>query len=248
MRVRPGLRFSVRAWSAAALALLLSSALAPRVRAADEQYSEDAVKAAYLYRFAAYVEWPEQSGAGHPFIIATFGAPEIARQLRRLLPGHPIQGRVAQVREVTRAQELGDAQVLYVGSGHSEFLGALAAGANRAVLKVTADERGLDMGSVLNFVTVDKRVRFEISLTAAERAGLKISSELLSVAIRVHGGRRQSDFLCLPFSPGDETDSPCAPRQARLNAPARPGQAKVIPVHHCTKPVDPADLERFIAS
>jgi hypothetical protein len=71
------------------------------------------------------------------------------------------------------------------------------------------------MGSVLNFVIVDKRVRFEISLTAAERAGLKISSELLSVAVRVHGGRRQSDFSCWPFPPGDETDSPCAPRQAR---------------------------------
>jgi hypothetical protein len=219
MRVR--LRFlSLRVWSSAALAVLLSSAPAARVHAADEQYSEDAVKAAYLYRFAGYVEWPEESVAGHPFTIATFNAPGIARQLRRLLPGHPIHGRVAQVREVTRAQDVGDAQVLYVGSGHSEFLGMLATGADRAVLLVTGDERGLDMGSVLNFVTVDKRVRFEISLTAAERAGLKISSELLSVAIRVHGGRRQSDFLCLPFSPGDETDSLCAPRQARHVQPA----------------------------
>jgi hypothetical protein len=73
---------------------------------------------------------------------------------------------------------------------------------------------------VLNFVTVDKRVRFEISLIAAERAGLRISSELLSVAIRVHGGRRQSDFLCLPLSPGEESDSPCAPRLARRIQPA----------------------------
>jgi hypothetical protein len=230
MRVRLRFPFPVQVWVSAALAVLLTSALAPRAHAADEQFSEDAVKAAYLYRFAGYVEWPEESIAGNRFIIATFEAPEIARQLRRLLPGHPIHGRIAQVREVTRAQDVGDAQVLYVGSGHSGFLGALAAAGNRAALLVTADERGLDMGSVLNFVTVDKRVRFEISLTAAERAGLKISSELLSVAIRVHGGRRQSDFLCLPFPPGDEADSPCAPRQARQ---LQPGAGEGLQLRQC---------------
>lgn len=216
-----GLRSRVRIWSYAALAVLLTAALMPRARAADEQYSEEAVKAAYLYRVAGYVEWPEESAASRPFLIAIFDAPAIAQALRRLLPGHPVQGRIAQVREVSRAQDLGDAQVVYVGPGHSDFLSALAARGNRAVLLVTAEEQGLDLGSVLNFVTVDKRVRFEISLTAAERAGLKISSELLSVAIRVHGGRRQSDFLCMPFSSGVETDSPCAPREARRVPPNR---------------------------
>ena len=205
----------VRAWACAATAALWLLFLAPRLHAAEGQYSEDAVKAAYLYRFAGYVEWPEPTVADQPFVIATVAAPAVARDLRRLLQGHPIQGRPAQVREVTRAYEVGNAQVLYVGAGHSDFLRALPQGGTRAILLVTADDQGLDLGSVLNFVTVDKRVRFEISLTAAERARLKISSELLSVAIRVHGGRRQSDFLCLPFSPSDEAISPCSPREAR---------------------------------
>jgi hypothetical protein len=115
------------------------------------------VHAAYLYRFAGYVEWPDASLAGRPFIIATFDSPEIAQALRHLLPGHPIQGRIAEVREITRVQDVSNAQVLYVGRGHPDFLAALAASGYHAVLLVTADDRGLDLGSVLNFVTVDKR-------------------------------------------------------------------------------------------
>jgi hypothetical protein len=59
-----------------------------------------------------------------------------------------------------------------------------AAGA-RAVLVVTESERGLPPGSVINFRLADERIRFDISLVAAERAGLKISSQLLALAATV---------------------------------------------------------------
>ena len=57
---------------------------------------------------------------------------------------------------------------------------------------VTDEDDGLNQGSVLNFVTVNRRVRFEVSLTAADRLRLKISSELLAVAVRVRGAPRHS--------------------------------------------------------
>jgi hypothetical protein len=210
----------VRAWACGCSAFLLSLAFAQRVHAAEEVYSQDAVEAAYLVRFAGYVEWPEHSLAGHPFIIAVSGAHGVAQELRRLLPAHPIHGETAQVREVSRVQDVGSAQILYVGNGHSEFLRAFAAGGTRFVLLVTADEQGLELGSVLNFVIVDKRVRFEVSLTAAERMELKISSDLLSVAIRVRGGHRQSDHMCIPFSLFEDSDGQCGIRQAhRIQMP-----------------------------
>jgi hypothetical protein len=205
----------IRQWGCACSVVFLSSALATWVRAADETHSQDAVKAAYLYRFAGYVEWPEDSAANRPFTVAVYDAHGVAQELRRLLPEHPIHGEIAQVREVTNVQELGGAQILYVGTARPEFLRAFAASGNRPILVVTADERGLELGSVLNFVSVDKRVRFEVSLTAAERVGLKISSELLSVAIRVRGGRRQSDDLCVPFPLPEDSDAACGVRQAR---------------------------------
>jgi YfiR/HmsC-like len=168
-------------------------ARAPQARTADS-YSEDAVKAAYLYRFVGYVSWPSEGSGGKPFTIAVLDAPGVARELRRLLPGHPISGGVAQVREITRVQDAVTAQVLYIGAGHPDFLRALNSGAvSKSILLVTDEAGGLQSGSVLNFLNIDHRVRFEVSLTAADRVHLKISSDLLSIAIRVQGGRRQAD-------------------------------------------------------
>jgi hypothetical protein len=75
-----------------------------------------------------------------------------------------------------------------VGPGHDSEL-SLTGITSRPVLVVTENDRGLDQGGEINFLLVDRRLRFEVSLLAADRAGLKISSELLSVAVRVRGSR-----------------------------------------------------------
>jgi hypothetical protein len=178
---------------AALLAVLGSVTGASPAAGAAESYSEDAVKAAYLYRFAGYIDWPADALAETPFTIAVVGGPGVAGELQRLLPAHPINKGIAQVRQISRVQEVGSAQILYVARGHAEFLRSLkSSGARRSILLVTDEEGGLDSGSVLNFLTIDRRVRFEISVTAAERSQLKISADLLSVAVRIHGDRRQT--------------------------------------------------------
>jgi len=212
-----GRRYDARAL-ARGLVLCLTLALASLARA-EQPHSESAVKAAYLYRFASYVEWPDKSTSGHPFLIDIMGDPDVARELRHLMPGHLINDEPVQVREVTRVEDLDGPQILYVGADHAAFLHALRTSGRPLVLLVTDDDQGLDLGGVLNFVTVDKRVRFEVSLTAAERAHLKISADLLSVAIRVHGGRRQSDELCIPYSLPQDAGAPCGIRQARQVMP-----------------------------
>jgi hypothetical protein len=156
--------------------------------AAADGYSEDAVKAAFLYRFAGYVEWPPETAVDPSFTIAVLCADGVVRELARLLPGHGIKSRPAQVRTIKSLRELGDARILYVGPGHCSEL-SLTGVTSRPVLVVTDNDRGLDQGSEINFLLVDRRLRFEVSLSAADRAGLKISSELLSVALRVQGGR-----------------------------------------------------------
>jgi YfiR/HmsC-like len=166
---------------------------ASQARAADS-YSEDAVKAAYLYRFVGYVGWPSEVSGSKPFTIAVLDAPGVARELQRLLPDHPVKGGIARVREITRVQDAESAEVLYIGAGHADYLSALNSRVvSKSILFVTDEAGGLQSGSVLNFLNIDHRVRFEISLTAAERVHLKISSELLSIAIRVQGGRRPPD-------------------------------------------------------
>jgi hypothetical protein len=199
---------SLRIHVAAALIAALWAGTPAR---AAETYSPDVVKAAYLFRFAGYVDWPERMPAGTPFIIAVLGAPGVARELRHLLPGHPINGLTPEVREITGAKDLGKPQILYVGEGRAEYLRtAMPAAELASVLVVTDEEGGLNAGSALNFITIDRRVRFEVSLTAADRSGLKISSDLLGVAVRVQGGGRQSRDACSPVGTYDPDDAGCA--------------------------------------
>jgi hypothetical protein len=216
-RLRRGARIRAAALLFCALLCLLPGGFGAH---ADEAYSEDAVKAAFLYRFTGYVEWPTAVHPATLFTIAVYEADGVAHELQRLLPVHPINGLPAQVRSINNIRELGDAQMLYIGPGHAETLRTLIASVGtHPVLLVTDDENGLGVGGALNFLTLDKRVRFEVSLTAAERMGLKISSELLSVAIRVQGGRLRSGVFC---TPNGEPDSLCNFSLARLHDGRRP--------------------------
>jgi hypothetical protein len=155
-------------------------------------YSADAIKAAYLYRFAGYVEWPALAGpdSAAPFTFAVLNADGVAEQLERLLPALRIQGRPARVRKIAAIAQRGDAQVLFVGLDDvSRIKRVVAAVGSDPVLVVTDHAEGLEAGGAINFVPFDSRLRFEVSLAAAARNGLKVSSELLSVAMRVRTAR-----------------------------------------------------------
>ena len=151
------------------------------------EYEASAVKAAFLHRFAAYVEWPAASiKPDAPFRIAVMEDAEVASHLRRLLPGLTIQNRGAEVVSVANLNQVTDAQILYIGSRSATDANALARSIRgKPVLVVTGHEGGLKDGAVINFVQVGRNVRFEVSLGAARANGLQINSGLLSVAVRV---------------------------------------------------------------
>ena len=103
---------------------------------------------------------------------------------------------MAQVREIARVQDLGPAQMLYIGSAQIDWVrNAIAALTARPVLVVTDSEQGLAAGSILNFVMLEHRVRFEVSLVAADRSQLRISAELLGVATRVQSADHKTGIV-----------------------------------------------------
>jgi YfiR/HmsC-like len=164
---------------------------------AAADYSEEAVKAAYVLRFANYVVWPPQAEAQGNFVIAVLDAPGIARQLTSLTQAHRINNRRVEVRPLLSVRDLGDPDILVVGAGHAESLRSWKpTSPSRSTLVVTDEDGALNKGGMLNFLTIDRRVRFEVALKDAEQAHLKISSELLAVAVRVFGVARQSRNLC----------------------------------------------------
>ena len=185
--------------AAAVLALLWAFALVgrPAGAVAADAYSEDAVKAAFLYRFTGYVEWPPGALANPPFIIAVLDDDGVAAELARLLQTHQVQNQSAQVRSIKSIREFTSGQMLYIGPAQrADLRHLIAALAGRPVLIVTSEEDGLDAGSTVNFLLIDQRVRFEISVDAAQSAGLKVASELLAVALRVRGRRVFSEAGC----------------------------------------------------
>jgi hypothetical protein len=208
-------RASLKRTALTLLAVVWAMGLAVRAADAAESYSEDAVKAAFLYRFTGYVDWPPQAVADPQFTIAVLDADGVASELGRLLQNRQIQNRPAQVRSIRNLRELDGAQMLYIGGSHRDDLHRLISGvAGRPVLVVTNQDGGLDAGSSVNFLLIDQRVRFEISLDAAQGSGLRVASELLAVAIRVRGRRVYTEAGCdaVGTSSGE---APCIREAAR---------------------------------
>jgi hypothetical protein len=160
-------------------------ALLAALPATAARFSIDAVKAAYLFRFASYVEWPP-AAPDKPFVIGVFGAEDVAVHLERLTTGITIGGRPMKVARLRSTEDLDGVCILYVGP--RVYRGARSLrqrAAKLPILLVTDNLDGLDDGAVINFIEVNRNLRFEISLQAADRAGLKIDSALLSVAAHV---------------------------------------------------------------
>jgi hypothetical protein len=154
--------------------------------AEHEIYPAPLVKAAFIYRFGGYVSWPPAAMNTPWYTIAVLDDNEIADQLDRLAMGHEVQKHPVRVARIKSIREIGDAQMLYVSAAHSGDLSTLLEPlARRPILIVTDAPKGLKDGAEINFLPVEHRVRFEISLAAAKESGLTISSELLGVAARV---------------------------------------------------------------
>ena len=153
---------------------------------------EPKVKAAFLLRFAQFVSWPQDAlpQPNTPLAIGIVGAEEIAAELTQQAAGSRATiGRPVSVRHVKTGDDVPALHLLFVGADASSRIAQLAAATRgRRVLLVTESAGALDQGSMINFVIAERRVKFEIALDAAEKAGLVLSSRLLAVAMRVLKG------------------------------------------------------------
>jgi hypothetical protein len=149
------------------------------------------VKAAFLYKFASYVEWPASAdnSAGAPITIGVAGADPFAAELTEITRGRTVAGRSINVRRVGADDSFEGLQILFIGNqSRAAERGLLDSARSRPILTVTESAGALDAGSIINFTQENDRVRFEISLYAAEQSMLKLNSRLLAVADSVHRG------------------------------------------------------------
>jgi hypothetical protein len=148
------------------------------------------VKAAFVCKFASYIEWPSQSFArpDDPIVIGVIATDAVFEELSRTAAALSAEGRPLVVRKLTRSEPVVGAHLVYITrSGDDQLAETLATLKGRPVLAVTESSRGPALGSMINFVVVDDKIRFDVSPQTAEASQLRISARLLGVARSVVG-------------------------------------------------------------
>lgn len=174
-------------WRAARWRVAIVLACGAAALAVAQQASEATVKAALLFKFSGYVEWPPATfpAPGSPIVIGVAGADEIAAELERIVPGRLVNERPVQVRRLRDGESPRGLNLLFVGRADPGARNLLRAAQPLGVLTVTEGEHGLDIGAAISLVALDGRIGFDVSLENAERSSLRISSRMLAVARRV---------------------------------------------------------------
>lgn len=163
--------------------LLQAPAVSHEVAALEIQ-----VKAAMLYKFLSYIEWPEDTSSTPeaPYKVWVLGASGLADELREIGVERNINGRPMHVFQTKKLAEIDRPHAVFVGRHAEKHLPALSRmAAERSFLIVTESEAGLIDGSTINLRLVDGRMGFDVSLINAQQYNLKLSARLLSVATSI---------------------------------------------------------------
>lgn len=149
---------------------------------------EAQVKAAFLYNFIKFIEWPQGAfaGAQSSYVIGVMGRNSVGRYLEDLVQGRSVNGRPILVRLIDRADQASGVHLLFVGAGEESGFAALQpqlSGMPVVVVGESADF--IRTGGAIGFLVQDAKVRFEIRTDLVERAGVRISAQLQKLATTV---------------------------------------------------------------
>lgn len=155
----------------------------PSVRA-QEGPTEYQVRAAYLFNFFKFVEWPDDGSDPHgPWIVGVVGDNLLGDELKQIVSGKTVQGHELQMKRFQPEEDFRSCHVLFISSSERKRLPSMLAGLRGSSVLTVADmDHFIESGGMIQFLTEDNRVRFSIDVGATTRARLKVSSKLLSLA------------------------------------------------------------------
>jgi len=143
-------------------------------------------KAEFIASFTRFIDWPERKFAqpDSPFVIGVYGSDSISTLLQEALQDRQIKGRPTVVRHLQNKEELHACHVLFISRSERDRLGPILGEVRREnVLTVSECDNFLAKGGVINFVNAGGAVRFQISIEAASREKLTVSSKLLQPSV-----------------------------------------------------------------
>src|SRR5579871_5708171 len=179
-------RWLVRRTSLAYRAVLLAaSLLLPGAYRSEAQTpTEYQVKAAYIFNFLKFVEWPgDAPDAGGKWIVGVVGDSPVGEELTRLSEGKEVLGRSLQIKRLQGAESFRDCNILFISpSERKRWPSILSALRGSSVLTVADMEDFVGSGGMVQLLVEDTRVRMVIDVSATNRAKLKVSSKMLLLA------------------------------------------------------------------
>lgn len=143
------------------------------------------IKAAFLYNFTKFVEWPATSFAhpSDPIVIGVLGHAGLAAEVEQIARGRRVSGRAIVVRRVDAPEQARSIHLLFLSATEDALVAEeIAAIREAAVLTVGESASFAGAGGIITFVLIGDKVRFEINVAAAERAGLHLSAQLQKLA------------------------------------------------------------------
>ena len=177
-----------------ALILALIPILLPAASAAGTKLTHEYdLKAAFMFHFAQFVEWPPEAlpEGSMPLTIGILGDDPFGTFLDEIVRGERLGARSIQVRRYRRIADIEECNILFISRSENERVAEiLAAVKNRPVLTVSDGDGFASQGGIIQFFTDKNRIRIRINLDAAEAANLTISSKLLRVAEVVRTPKR----------------------------------------------------------
>ncbi|HEX7156476.1 MAG TPA: YfiR family protein [Burkholderiaceae bacterium] len=183
---RPGSRAGRRRLGAAAAVLCTLMLAAPAVPAQNEA-SEEALRAAVVFNLARFAEWPPQAFAvaEAPLTLCTVGATAEQNEAFMALAGRMIGNRPLQLRANIGTREIGDCRILFVGRADEAWI---EAGRRPYLLSVGVGLAFAEGGGVVGLYRSGDRLRFAVNLKSMQSAGIRIGSQALQLA-RIVGER-----------------------------------------------------------
>lgn len=168
------------------VALVLSAIGCSLAHSSDAATSREyQLKAAFVYNFTKFIEWPPQSfsDANAPIVIGVLGETPLATELEQLIRDRKVNGHAILLKKIHSAADAASTHLLFVSTTEdAQFASWRADIETRAIVTVGESASFAQNGGTINFLLQDDKVRFEISTALVERTGLRISAQLQKLA------------------------------------------------------------------
>jgi hypothetical protein len=164
--------------------LLTAQTIPPGSSSGQGQDIETNLKAAFLYNFTRYVDWPD-NGEQTEFVIGIVGPSDLDDALKEIARSSEIGNKKIVIRHFDKLEQIEPCQLLFVARRSKMKLAEVLARAGKNELTVGEEPGAARSGTIFDFIRVGDKLRFEVNMKALESSGLRISSQLLRLAIVV---------------------------------------------------------------